>query len=610
MDQVYQGEYKIEAVRPDGTCRTLECFQNMIVDVGLDEMMSRPDNSTNYGQRLALVVGQGNTPSSPTDENMAAQLGPMIQVNSISDYSSDMENGLAVLRLSWTGTGGVGEHAGNISEAGVYLGRTTSTINDSNRVLFSRALVRNSEGDPTTITILDSEYLRLTYTLTVYFPKDTWTQLSNNVAYGVISRNIENTRTDVFNPLLVHLRPTATNANRRFRLSSADVPTDPFAAWPTSGVTNIACTATREGQYIPGSFIQKISQSGTFTAPAGTNFRYAFMPDGDLGIIPPYPLTAGGTNVPFKFDYTVALKRTGAYMKNKLFGEYRLVKYQGEDIAEDTGWFQNMIVDQGLDQLAGTGSASSWGISQVVLGTGTAATNQLDTVNTFTDPQYADATVDGNPVRVVSPRRLVYQQFEATFPVGSLNGTYYEVGGLFSPGILFSRSLIADSNGTPSSIFVDASESLKVYYRVAVPLAQSQRGVINGVGLTYYQIDQGGSDSLYHPLAFPGKLPANLYVSALPATGSHAAISGGALRGIESVQYDAYVPGSFRRRVRVTTTEATSPVEWRSFYFQNQAGRPNNSWAYSLDVPYTQQVGERMVLDFELTWGRDDGITQ
>jgi hypothetical protein len=62
--------------------------------------------------------------------------------------------------------------------------------------------------------------------------------------------------------------------------------------------------------------------------------------------------------------------------KVALSGEYRLViKRNGEEI--DTGWFKNLILNQGLDQLGTDGNVL---VGYARVGTGTTAPAVTDTV--------------------------------------------------------------------------------------------------------------------------------------------------------------------------------------------------------------------------------------
>lgn len=151
--------------------------------------------------------------------------------------------------------------------------------------------------------------------------------------------------------------------------------------------------------------------------------------------------------------------------ETKLSGEYRLViKRNGEEI--DTGWFKNLILNQGLDQL-GTNDEVLIGYARV--GTGTTAPV---ITNTTLEAQVAasESGPSGTPTIVNSgaPNYTTLSTFEYTFTQGAVTGNISEVGvGWATTGAtLFSRALIVDGSGTPTTITLTAIDQLIIYYRL------------------------------------------------------------------------------------------------------------------------------------------------
>lgn len=147
------GWFKIEATRPDGTRRVLaDWFPNLILNGGLDRMGAN-DDYLSWCQ-----VGSGSTAP------IAAQTA-LVNLIAGTDTRQKSVNGAQASapyygwrRLTYRFAQGVA--AGNLSEVGV--GWATSGS------LFSRALILDGGGSPTTITVLSDEVLDVTYELRRY----------------------------------------------------------------------------------------------------------------------------------------------------------------------------------------------------------------------------------------------------------------------------------------------------------------------------------------------------------------------------------------------------------------------------------------------------------
>lgn len=155
------GRYKIEAHTVDESGNIVssrvvaDWFPNLITNQGLDRM----GNNSDY--LFACQVGQGNTPPAFTDTGLASYLvGTTTTTSRVSSpgVSPDWFNKqTTVFRFA------VGDAAGNLTEVGI--GWATSGSN-----LFSRALILDGLGNPTTITVLPSEILDVTYEFRTYPP--------------------------------------------------------------------------------------------------------------------------------------------------------------------------------------------------------------------------------------------------------------------------------------------------------------------------------------------------------------------------------------------------------------------------------------------------------
>ena len=151
--------------------------------------------------------------------------------------------------------------------------------------------------------------------------------------------------------------------------------------------------------------------------------------------------------------------------KVALSGEYRLVINRG-GLEIDTGWFKNLILNQGLDQL-GTASASVlYGYARVGTGTTPPAAGQtvLDNQIAYSQVGPADTTI----VNAGSPNYTTLTTYKYVFSQGDVVGNISEVGvGWATTGAtLFSRALIVDGIGNPTTITLTSIDQLTIYYRL------------------------------------------------------------------------------------------------------------------------------------------------
>lgn len=149
------GFYRLQAIRPDGRVRVdTGFFPNLITDVGLNLIGS----SQSWVE--SVVVGTGNATPTNSDTSLAAQVGStsnrLSRVGASNQTADRYCYGRAVFRFS------AGSAEGNLAEVGVY----------SSTALFSRALILDGEGVPTTLTILEDEALDVTYEVRNYPPLD------------------------------------------------------------------------------------------------------------------------------------------------------------------------------------------------------------------------------------------------------------------------------------------------------------------------------------------------------------------------------------------------------------------------------------------------------
>lgn len=153
-----EGRLKLEAVKEDGTRRLLaDWFKNLITDQGLNRMGSNTWINS-------CQVGTGNTAPANTDTGLAAFVAGTATIQAQANGA----NGSAPYYgfITRTFRFAQGAAAGNLAEVGI--GWATTGAN-----LFSRALIKDAGGTPTTVTVAADEFLDVSYELRCYAPAET-----------------------------------------------------------------------------------------------------------------------------------------------------------------------------------------------------------------------------------------------------------------------------------------------------------------------------------------------------------------------------------------------------------------------------------------------------
>lgn len=160
-----QGFYKLTKHKADangepilGTAEEIDWFPNIITDVGINGLAGAGDAMFHIS-----CVGTGNTVPAASDTNLVSQVGTRAFNNGAGESSVKINNNVVpyygALRRTWRYA--VGTATGVLAEVGV---------KSSAGILFSRALIVDGLGAPTTLTVLSDEILDVTYECRVYPP--------------------------------------------------------------------------------------------------------------------------------------------------------------------------------------------------------------------------------------------------------------------------------------------------------------------------------------------------------------------------------------------------------------------------------------------------------
>ena len=276
-----EGDYRL-VVSKDKECkhivRETGLLPNLVLNSGLDLIcreglsFSGSDNPT----MQVLVVGTGNAEPAPE------QFALLNQVASVSipsgSFSTEYTRGYIEMRFSRQFPQGAVVR--NISEIGCGKGRYE---------LLSRALVRDAAGNPSTITILSDEFLRVIYTLRIFFPKEDITQNINVMVNGVAIPTDVTVRPFDCNGSISSLTPDTRTGPSGFR-------TDGVLAPPTDAMNSI---------YKADSITTDVYVAGSYKSTSLLNFGTSTANSNNLTT-----LIWRSETQPFQFLFNPPLKKT------------------------------------------------------------------------------------------------------------------------------------------------------------------------------------------------------------------------------------------------------------------------------------------------------------
>lgn len=286
-------------------------------------------------------------------------------------------------------------------------------------------------------------------------------------------------------------------------------------------------------------------------------------------------------------------------------GRYQLIKRDawGTEI-ERTPWFDNLILDSGLNH---------WGTAAVVtgaaIGTGVIAPVVTDT-GLQTQSHWTTTTGTGAGVSAgIAPNYNNTRTHVYRTTLGALNGNYTEVGMGWATGAMFSRALILDGGGAPTSIAVTSAQQLDIVYQLSIypPVVDTGPTVVTISGVDYNVTGRAAGvsstsnwnvGSYTYPTIVAGN--SGVYSGALGAITSSPS---GSSSGWGSVVNDAYANNSMTRTATLTAGLAFGNVPggimsvlpgWTNFaLFQ---------YGFSPVIP--KDGTKTLALNFSFGWGR------
>jgi hypothetical protein len=175
------GLYRLQVRRPDGRVRIdTGWFKNLITDYGLERAAVQAFG----GLCSQCCVGSGNTPPSTTDTTLVSEIAASstLQVSTRGRTIIGSAPITAIYsKINRVFRFAAGVAAGNLSEVGMRA---------SGQSLYSRALILDELGAPTTITILSDEVLDVSYEHRLYYDLNDYNDVItiSGVNYNVLRR--------------------------------------------------------------------------------------------------------------------------------------------------------------------------------------------------------------------------------------------------------------------------------------------------------------------------------------------------------------------------------------------------------------------------------------
>lgn len=172
--------------------------------------------------------------------------------------------------------------------------------------------------------------------------------------------------------------------------------------------------------------------------------------------------------------------------KSSVSGHFTLFITRNNGEREKVAEFENLITNQGINRL---GSGANGMFEYCHVGSGSAAPQFSDTgLQSYIGYNNGGRSVIAQGVQATTSPYYTYSRYNFRFQNGQATGNLSEIGvGWVSNGPnLFSRTLIKDSNGNPTTITVLSDEILDVVYEVRMyPPMNDITGTISISGVDY-----------------------------------------------------------------------------------------------------------------------------
>ena len=309
---------------------------------------------------------------------------------------------------------------------------------------------------------------------------------------------------------------------------------------------------------------------------------------------------------------------------NKVAGRFRIfVKNSEGEVTKDTGWFDNLITNQGMDWL-GT-APPNYGVSysqQLIcthcgVGTGNTAPTVADTHLTSFLAMYPPATngnVEGfsTSTYVAGPPTYWSGIFVYNFAVGAVVGNIAEIGcgntaSTDTQPQLFSHALIVDSLGSPTTISLTSADALVVNYelRMYLDLTDNTYSMVIA-GVTYsgtYRRDEVTIVPHYYLTISYDINGTPFYLTAYNGTiGTVTGQPSGTSYRVSSSTHVAYTLGSYTSQQTNNFALGDANLSGGITAIRTESNQGNYQFAVSPAIPKT--AAYTLTITWSVTWAR------
>lgn len=296
------------------------------------------------------------------------------------------------------------------------------------------------------------------------------------------------------------------------------------------------------------------------------------------------------------------LRFSGAY-------QVRVLRPDGS-VRLETEFFDNLITNSGLDRLGGT-----YGNPYAYVTTGTTPPAETDTTFSGTLLGRYQLSIAVYTTQYASLPNYAQVSYTVTFPTGAIVGAASElsIGDGTSTSItrLFSRALIANSQGVPITITLTATDQLQIVYmlRQYIPDADTSFDLdVNGVTRTFTvrpcEIDTTGygwaPDLAYEVAIASGATYTRAYSGGI---GTRTASPSGTAYNVTSNAMTTYVAGTYRRGFYLIWLPSAGTFTAASFKIQS-AYSCAGTWQLGVSPSIVKTNLQTLRIEGEYSWGR------
>lgn len=299
----------------------------------------------------------------------------------------------------------------------------------------------------------------------------------------------------------------------------------------------------------------------------------------------------------------------------QLKGEYRIVLNQGTDRETDTGWFDNLVTNQGLDRLGSTVTPNCFTYTSI--GTGTNAPANTDTALQAYVAQATGKVVDER-INLGASTYAARTTMHWVYAQGAVVGNMAEVGvGWTISGTgLFSRARIVDGAGTPTTLTCTSLDQLTVYYRITcTPTITDTVSTVVISGTTYnYTARLSASASFFTPntdFMWDGDArwgtitqcwvyPAGCTIGALTGNPSGTQTAATA----SSISLAAYTTGNYYNDCTFSFAPSTANPAGGIQGLKLSFGNSGGAWQYVFTAAIPKDSTKTLTLTVRYSWGR------